>query len=546
MEKAALRTACRKLVKFVRLCDFIVQQTLLDLGVESTHNLLQWLQPNADMRSTRVKEPKKKKKKKKARKVVDYDEAGHGIYEDGTTTEDEREEEEKQKAYEAELEAQGAHPCEVRLMISASMIDPENNNSALELKPKKDTVVDEIMECITEAVAVLGIPESIMEHDDLAPYVQGANEETDDGDEGDDKAQGGVSLDQQVMWNPDFQKCSKGIKACLLRNYGALEDYLGVFAPYLSIFDANEEHIGGDIAETYGNINLDEMETEIEKYRGQNENFQRIPRLTDVGAIRLDTIQLRFLLLPSPIRCLEAMEDLLPVLIRNTSEKTMNEAVEKEKTLSTESVSCAEFIKSTRYLQKCEKEQESLETQRDRVMRMTSLMQSQRWAVPDDILAHNKMLNASMEALKSQIDISLDQQDSLNEKWVEWMNKAIPDLRGDIANMGDLLRNPIIADPDHNMAAVIEYIGEQEDEIEVLKKRAADFQDWQGELKVTVEEYDDLDDVIMDCTMKLKMWEGLRDFGQMTNNWKGSAMMDLDIADIDKQVAIYMKTAGGK
>ena len=40
------------------------------------------------------------------------------------------------------------------------------------------------MECITEAVAVLGIPESIMEHDDLAPYVQGANEETDDGDEG--------------------------------------------------------------------------------------------------------------------------------------------------------------------------------------------------------------------------------------------------------------------------------------------------------------------------------------------------------------------------
>ena len=97
----------QKIVKFVRLCDFIVQQTLLDLGVESTHNLLEWLQPNADMRSTRVKEPKKKKKKKKARKVVDYDEQGHGIYEDGTTTEDEREEEEKQKAYEAEPEAQG-------------------------------------------------------------------------------------------------------------------------------------------------------------------------------------------------------------------------------------------------------------------------------------------------------------------------------------------------------------------------------------------------------------------------------------------------------
>ena len=128
------------------------------------------------------------------------------------------------------------------------------------------------------------------------------------------------------------------------------------------------------------------METEIEKYRGQNDNFQRIPRLTDVGAMRLDTIQLRFLLLPSPIRCLEAMEDLLPVLIRNTSEKTMNEAVEKKNTKHWKRV--MRWIYHVHaYLQKCEKEQETLEAQRDRVMRMTSLMQSQRWAVPDDILA---------------------------------------------------------------------------------------------------------------------------------------------------------------
>ena len=545
MEKAALRTACRKLVKFVRLCDFIVQQTLLDLGVESTQNLLKWLQPGADMRATRVKEPKKKKKKKKARKVVDFDEMGHGIYEDGTTTEDEREEEEKEQAYEAELDAQGAHPCEVRLMVSANMIDPENNNSALVLNPKKMTVIDEIMECITEAIAILGIPESIMEHDDLAPYVQGANEETDEGDDGDDKAQGGVSLDQQVMWNPHFQLSTKNIKKTLQTNFEALEKYLEVFAPFLLIFDTNEEHVSGDIAESYANINLDDMEKEIEKYRGQNDNFQRIPRLTDVGAVRLDTIQLRFLLLPSPIRCLEAMEDLLPVLIRSTSEKTMNEAVEKEKVLSTESMTCDAFIAQTRYLKKCEKEQEALDDQKDRVMRMTSLMKSQRWTVPDDILAHNKMLNGSMEALKSQIDISLDQQDTLNEKWVEWMGKAIPDLRGDIANMGDLLRNPIIADIDHDMDTVIEYLDEQDNEIEVLKKRAADFQDWQGELKVQVADFDDLDEVIMDCTIKSKMWVGLKDFGEMTNNWKGAPMEELDIADIDRQVAIYMKTAGG-
>ena len=113
MEKAALRTACRKLVKFVRLCDFIVQQTLLDLGVESTHNLLEWLQPNADMRSTRVKEPKKKKKKKKARKVVDYDEQGQkirGWHNNGGRTRGGR----KAESIRSRTRGARAHPCEVR------------------------------------------------------------------------------------------------------------------------------------------------------------------------------------------------------------------------------------------------------------------------------------------------------------------------------------------------------------------------------------------------------------------------------------------------
>ena len=50
-----------------------------------------------------------------------------------------------------------------------------------------------------------------------------------------------------------------------------------------------------------------------------------------------------------------------------------------------------------------------------RRMRMTSLM---KFSVAQMTYWHNKMLNGSMEALKSQIDISLDQK-ILNEKWVE-------------------------------------------------------------------------------------------------------------------------------
>merc|ERR1711865_754642 len=45
-EKAALRTECRRLVKFVCLCDMLIRDTLLEVGIESTEALLEYLHPS--------------------------------------------------------------------------------------------------------------------------------------------------------------------------------------------------------------------------------------------------------------------------------------------------------------------------------------------------------------------------------------------------------------------------------------------------------------------------------------------------------------------
>mgnify|MGYP006089101487 CR=1 FL=1 len=118
-EKAALRTECRRLVKFVRLCDMLIRDTLLEVGIESTEALLEYLHPTVDADTvTIVHEVEDTPKgKKKEREAVDFDEEGHRIYEDGTTSEDEREAEEKT----AKKLAEAAHPCEVRLMLMTEM-----------------------------------------------------------------------------------------------------------------------------------------------------------------------------------------------------------------------------------------------------------------------------------------------------------------------------------------------------------------------------------------------------------------------------------------
>ena len=246
-EKAALRTECRRLVKFVRLCDMLIRDTLLEVGIESTEALLEYLHPTVPAATVTIvhelEEPSKGKKKE--REVKDFDEDGHRVYEDGTTSEDERDEEEKL----AQKLAAAAHPCEVRLMLQTEMsvkqiekvsprefteeeataiaaaetaaaeeqaaaaaavaaveaggaggdeADDDEEEEAVEeeeefvklceadihLTVSEDFLVEELLQCIDDGIRVLAVPEPIMSHEDLQPYVRGANAEGSSGSDG--------------------------------------------------------------------------------------------------------------------------------------------------------------------------------------------------------------------------------------------------------------------------------------------------------------------------------------------------------------------------
>ena len=288
-EKAALRTECRRLVKFVRLCDMLIRDTLLEVGIESTEALLEYLHPSVPSEVVtivhEIEEPTKGKKKE--REVKDFDEEGHRIYEDGTTSEDERDEEEKM---EARARA-AAHPCEVRLMLNTEMFvktietkspkvspnssprgeeqDPaaaaaagaeaeaeaaaaeaeaeaapeekkegdeaaaaaaaEGEGAAVEeefnvvqlcesdlrLTITEGFLVEELLQCVDDAIRVLAVPEPIMTHEDLQPYIRGANAEgasASGGGDGGEEGGGVVPIDQQVQWSERFKGAKRSIQ----------------------------------------------------------------------------------------------------------------------------------------------------------------------------------------------------------------------------------------------------------------------------------------------------------------------------------------------
>ena len=99
-------------------------------------------------------------------------------------------------------------------------------------------------------------------------------------------------------------------------NLRAASNYLKVFTPFQKTFEENEDTLV-DVNKAFADTPLDEMESAISGYKTQGQQFEDIPRASNIGCMWIDSVRLRMQLLPSPVRCLAAIKDLLPELIRS-------------------------------------------------------------------------------------------------------------------------------------------------------------------------------------------------------------------------------------
>ena len=160
-----------------------------------------------------------------------------------------------------------------------------------------------------ESLKVIGIPERVFTHEELAAYVMA---ESDDAEE---LAREETPVQDLVCADEAFRKTSEAIYTHLHAAFGDVEEYVQRFAPYKETFFENHAYTD-NIREIYKDVDLKVYRAEIEKYRDQVTDFENdIPYSADIGVIHVDSEDLKMRLMPSPVQCLHALKSLLPELM---------------------------------------------------------------------------------------------------------------------------------------------------------------------------------------------------------------------------------------
>ena len=117
--------------------------------------------------------------------------------------------------------------------------------------------------------------------------------------------------------------------------------------------------------------------------------------------------------------------------------------------------------------------------------------------------------------------------DATSDRVHERCPAQVPSLKKKINLVREKLDDPIIASVHEKPSTVLSFLESNQDSLDDLRKRSETLADYQVALGLDVDEYDTLDEVQLDLTLKLKLWRGVKEWSQLTAGWVVQALLDV-------------------
>eukprot|EP00516_Mucochytrium_quahogii_P005584 CAMPEP_0203755686 /NCGR_PEP_ID=MMETSP0098-20131031/9101_1 /ASSEMBLY_ACC=CAM_ASM_000208 /TAXON_ID=96639 /ORGANISM=" , Strain NY0313808BC1" /LENGTH=125 /DNA_ID=CAMNT_0050647261 /DNA_START=1 /DNA_END=375 /DNA_ORIENTATION=- len=102
-------------------------------------------------------------------------------------------------------------------------------------------------------------------------------------------------------------------------------EHCELFAPFIKQYIRNERLVRKLEVQYYENATIDVFQEMLSKYTAQQQLFELVPTISDIGIVRIDSNTLKELFVPSPKRCLNKIKDLVPEILRLKTNETLSE-----------------------------------------------------------------------------------------------------------------------------------------------------------------------------------------------------------------------------
>uniref|UniRef100_A0A667W9Y7 Dynein axonemal heavy chain 6 n=1 Tax=Myripristis murdjan TaxID=586833 RepID=A0A667W9Y7_9TELE len=279
----------------------------------------------------------------------------------------------------------------------------------------------------------------------------------------------------------------------------------------------------------------------LKKYHSQHREALAIQQKRHLGLLLINTTQLRDKLISSPLRCLEVINEMLPLLAKRQLDAIVAEAQDAQFKLEYIPSTTTEFVNSLTFLDEIQKRSNVLEEQQETICQMYKLINMYSVPTPPEDFALFSTLLPLVNSLHKSIDKAERERDSNMKKFCTCLQKDIEELNREVKRLKQKAQDHQILDINADSSKVRMLMGEIEISINELQSQASTYSSYQKNFKVEETKFEALEELCVEMRLKQLLWDSLEEWDSLHNGWMQSTFELLDLDQLNSEVNKYGK-----
>nr|XP_004029568.4 dynein axonemal heavy chain 6 [Gorilla gorilla gorilla]XP_055234907.1 dynein axonemal heavy chain 6 [Gorilla gorilla gorilla] len=503
-EQASKRHYCMRLTCFIRLNDYLIENTMHVLTVNAVNSLLNHLTdklkrtPSADVIQKWITEEKPEVPDKKGTLMVEKQEEDESLIPMFLT--------------------------ELMLTVQSLLFEPS-------LEDFLDGILGAVNHCQNTVLSVPNlVPDSYFDAF-TSPYINNKLEGKTCGT--------GPSLAAVFEDDKNFHTIISQIKGTIQAAFESARIYAATFEKFQIFFKENESLDLQALKLQEPDVNF--FSEQLEKYHKQHKDAVALRPTRNVGLLLIDTRLLREKLIPSPLRCLEVLNFMLPCQSKKKVDAIIFEAQDAEYKLEFVPTTTTEYVHSLLFLDEIQERIESLEDEGNIVTQMYKLIEQYQVPTPPEDFAVFATMKPSIVAVRNAIDKSVGDRESSIKQFCVHLGSDLEELNNEVNEVKLQAQDPQILDISADQDKIRLILNNLQSVLADLQKRAFQYKSYQKNFKVEVSKFEALEEVSAELKLKQLLWDSFSEWDKLQQEWLKSKFDCLDPEVLNSQVSKYAK-----
>ncbi|EAX96982.1 Dynein heavy chain family protein [Trichomonas vaginalis G3] len=319
--------------------------------------------------------------------------------------------------------------------------------------------------------------------------------------------------------------------------FKSLQVFSADFKEAIQIFETNEKFNANAYLEN--GITPPELAQAIKKYNGEIEYLATIHEKSEVGLFSCFAKEMKQRFQRSPVECLNQIKITLPLITR----KLLSEFSDKIRTAHTKLFAPIDDVSSyVNYLSASEQylnEGDDFQHRADAIRDFYAIAADINVTITLDEQTEYQSLLPVFDEVKRALSLAGETKQTLMPKFTQQLEKLIAQLHSNVLDVAQFSLDKRLGDPKTTIDEANAFLKDVCARLDVVKTASDNYHRYQKAMNIPVTRFEDVEELTKEITLKKLLWDTKQKWKQLTEEWSNKPFSTINPQSMAEVIQEY-------